>query len=104
MSNEALDAEGFLVSSELWTEELSRSMAKDQFDITLTDQHLKIILYFRDFYKKWGTLPMFKTIREQFSLDTLEINSQFQRGSSTARGVICKLAGMPKMLCIASGC
>ena len=104
MNAEAFDDEGFLINANLWTKELSKSMAKTQFDITLTDQQTKIILYIRDYYKKWETLPMLKTIRDEFGLTTSEIDEQFKRGSSTARGVICKLAGLPKMLCIASGC
>ncbi len=104
MGVETLDDEGFLINPDLWTEELSRSMAKTQFDITLTDQQSKIIIYIRDYYKKWETLPMLKTIRDQFGLTTSEIDELFKRGNSTARGVICKLAGLPKMLCISSGC
>lgn len=93
-----------MINPELWTDELSRSMAKTQFDITLTNRELKIIVYIRDYYKKWETLPMLKTIRDEFGLDASEIDELFKRGDSTARGVICKLAGLPKMLCIASGC
>ena len=104
MSIGAFDDEGFLINPDLWTEELSRNMAKNQFNITLSDLQLKMILYIRDYYRKWETLPMIKTIRDEFSLDASQIDEQFKRGSSTARGVLCKLAGLPKMLCIASGC
>jgi dissimilatory sulfite reductase related protein len=104
MSIAVFDDEGFLNNPDLWTEELSRNMAKTQFNITLTDRQSKIILYIRGYYKKWETLPMIKTIRDEFGLDASQIDEQFKRGSSTARGVICKLAGLPKMLCIASGC
>jgi TusE/DsrC/DsvC family sulfur relay protein len=104
MNNDALDNEGFLINPDLWTEELSRKMAKTEFNIMLTDQHLKIIIYIRDYYKRWETLPMLKTIRDEFLLTTSEIDDYFKRGNSTVRGVICKLAGLPKLLCIASGC
>jgi TusE/DsrC/DsvC family sulfur relay protein len=104
MNTEALDDEGFLKNPNQWTEKLSKKMAKAQFEITLTEQQIKILLYIRDYYIKWETLPMLKTLRDEFSLTTSEIDEQFKRGSSTARGVICKLAGLPKMLCIASGC
>jgi len=104
MSNNELDDEGFVKSPDLWTKKISRSMAKTQFNIVLTKQQLKIILYIREYYKKWETLPMLKTIRDEFGLDASEIDELFKRGSSTARGVICKLAGLPKMLCISSGC
>jgi TusE/DsrC/DsvC family sulfur relay protein len=104
MSNVEFDDEGFLINSDHWTEEISKNMAKSQFDIILNDQQLKIIFYLRAYYKKWETLPMLKTIRGEFGLDAEDIEKLFKRGNSTARGVICKLAGLPKMLCIASGC
>ena len=104
MNTEALDDEGFLTNPNLWTENLSKKMAKAQFEITLTEQQIKILLYIRNYYTKWETLPMLKTIRDEFDLTVSEIDEQFKKGSSTARGVICKLAGLPKMLCIASGC
>jgi len=104
MSGEALDSDGFMISPNIWTVELSRRMAKTQFGITLNDQQIEIIAYIRDYYKKWETLPMLKTIRDEFGLTASEIDEYFKRGSSTARGVICKLAGLPKLLCISSGC
>lgn len=104
MNTEALDDEGFLTNPDLWTEKISKKMAKAQFEINLTEQQIKILFYIRDYYLKWETLPMLKTLRDEFGLTASEIDEQFKRGSSTARGVICKLAGLPKMLCIASGC
>ena len=104
MCDAALDDEGFVKDLDLWSEELSKSMAKTQFDFKLTVQQSKIIAYTRDYYKKWETLPMLKTIRDEFGLEASEIDKLFKRGNSTARGVICKLAGLPKMLCISSGC
>ena len=99
-----LDEEGFLINSDLWTEALSRSIAEKQFGIVLTDLHVKIIRFVREYYKKWETLPMLKTIRDEFKLEAAQIDEMFKRGSSTSRGVICKLGGLPKMLCIAFGC
>jgi len=99
-----LDEEGFLNDSALWTEELSMMMAKEQFDISLTDLQMQVIRFIREYYLKWETLPMVKTIRNHFKLDADQLDEMFKRGKSTARGVMCKLAGLPKMLCIASGC
>lgn len=99
-----LDEEGFLINPDLWTEELSRSIAEKQFGMVLTDLHLKIIRFMREYYRKWETLPMLKTIRDEFNLEAAQIDEMFKRGNSASRGVICKLGGLPKMLCIASGC
>jgi TusE/DsrC/DsvC family sulfur relay protein len=104
MISNQLDDEGFLVDSNLWSEKLSREMAEKQFNIELTEKQLTIIIYMREYYKKWETLPLLKTLRNEFNLDVEQIDELFKRGNSTARGVICKLAGLPKLLCIASGC
>jgi TusE/DsrC/DsvC family sulfur relay protein len=104
MISNQLDDEGFLVDSSLWSEKLSREMAEKQFNIELTEKQLAVIIYMREYYKKWETLPILKTLRNEFNLDAEQIDELFKRGNSTARGVICKLAGLPKLLCIASGC
>ncbi len=99
-----LDEEGFLTDPDLWTEELSREMAEKQFNMVLTDLQMRVIHYTREYYMKWGTLPILMTIGREFDLKGGELDEMFKRGSSTSRGVICKLGGLPKMLCIASGC
>ena len=104
VDDNALDEEGFVKEPNTWTEELSKKMAKEQFSISLTDLQMQVIYFVREYYLKWETLPMVKTIRDQFKLDTDQFDDMFKRGKSTARGVVCKLSGLPKMLCIASGC
>jgi len=102
--DERLDEEGFVTDAKEWNEDLSKKMAETQFNMTLTEQHLQVILFVRKYYLKWETLPMVKTIRDQFNLDSSKLDEMFLRDKSTSRGVICKLGGLPKMLCIASGC
>ncbi len=99
-----LDEEGFLIDPDLWTEELSKKMAEKQFNMVLTDLHMKMIRYMREYYKKWETLPILLTISKEFNLKSKELDEMFKRGDSTSRGVMCKLGGLPKMLCMASGC
>jgi tRNA 2-thiouridine synthesizing protein E len=93
-----------LIDPDLWTEELSKKMAEKQFNMVLTDLHMKIIQYMREYYTKWETLPILLTISKEFNLKSQVLDEMFKRGGSTSRGVICKLGGLPKMLCIASGC
>jgi len=93
-----------LIDPDLWTEELSKKMAEKQFNMVLTDLHMKIIRYMREYYKKWETLPILLTISKEFNLKSQVLDEMFKRGNSTSRGVICKLGGLPKMLCMASGC
>jgi len=99
-----LDEEGFVTDPSLWTDELSRKMAEEQFNLVLTELHIQTIRFVREYYLKWETVPMMKTIREHFKMESEQLDEMFKRGKSSSRGVICKLGGLPKMLCIASGC
>lgn len=100
----ALDEEGFVRMPSLWSDSLAKQMAADQFKMELTDLHMQIICFVRDFYFKWETIPMMKTIKDHFKLGNGQLDELFKRGRSSSRGVICKLGGLPRMLCIASGC
>ena len=99
-----LDEEGFVRAPSLWSDSLAKQMAADQFKMELTDLHMKIICFVRDFYFKWETIPMMKTIKDHFKLLNGQLDELFKRGRSSSRGVICKLGGLPRMLCIAPGC
>jgi tRNA 2-thiouridine synthesizing protein E len=104
VEDNVLDKEGFVRNPSLWNEPLAKKMADNQFKIDLTDLHMQIICFIRDFYFKWEALPMVKTIKNNFNLSDDQLDKMFKRGRSSSRGVICKLGGLPKMLCIASGC
>ena len=98
------DNDGFLIDIYSWSEILAKQMAEKEFSIELTDLHMQIIQFVRDFYFKWEAVPMMKTIITNFKLGNGQIDEMFKRGRSSSRGIICKLGGLPKMLCIASGC
>jgi tRNA 2-thiouridine synthesizing protein E len=98
------DEEGFVEDPGLWSESLAVNMAREQFQIVISELHMNVIRFVREYYVKWEAIPMIKTIRDHFSLSVGQLNGMFKRSESSARGVICKLAGLPKMLCIASGC
>jgi len=98
------DDEGYLVNPRIWNEEIAEEIAKKQFGIALTEVHWSCIHSVRKYYEKWLSLPMVKTIREEAEITVEEFEGLFKRGSSSARGVLCKISGLPKMLCIAAGC
>lgn len=99
-----LDEEGFVKDPSLWSEDLAVNMAREQFKIVISELHMKVIRFVREYYVKWEAAPMIKTIRDHFNLSVEQLNGMFKRSESSARGAICKLAGLPRMLCIASGC
>ena len=99
-----LDSEGFLLDSGAWNEGVADEIAKKQLGIELTEQHWKCIRFVRNYHDKWLSMPMVKTIREEAGLTSEEFEGLFKRGTSSGRGVLCKVCGLPKMLCIAAGC
>ena len=99
-----LDQEGFVVDSKAWTEELAQKIASDQFNISLGDTQWRCIRFVREYYQKWGSMPMVKTIRDQAELSVEEFDRLFRHEPSSARGVLCKISGLPRLLCIAAGC
>ncbi len=99
-----LDDEGYLVDPKTWNEEIAREIAKKQFDVELAEAHWKCIRIVRAYYEKWSSLPMVKTIRDEGGLTADEFDQFFRKGASNARGVLCKISGLPKNLCIAAGC
>jgi tRNA 2-thiouridine synthesizing protein E len=98
------DEDGFLKDPNSWSSDIANAIAKKQFDIELTENHMRVINFVREYYFKWGAIPMVKAIRDAVGLSNVQLDELFKRGSSTARGVICKISGLPKLLCIASGC
>lgn len=98
------DDDGFVKTPDLWSDYLARQMAHDQFDIRMTELHMQTIHFVRAYYLKWGTLPMVRTIREHLKISNEQLEDMFKREGSSTRGVICKLSGLPRNLCIASGC
>lgn len=106
MGESIVDSEGFVKDPTLWTEDVAREIAKNRFNMDLTDLHMEIIRFVREYYLKWGSMPMVKTIRNKANLTDEQLTNLFKHsaGRGTIRGVICRISGLPKMLCIAAGC
>ncbi len=98
------DDEGYMVDSRMWNEEIAGEIAKRQFGMELTEAHWTCIRIVRQYYEKWSSLPMVKTIRDDAGITAEKFESLFKRGTSSARGVLCKISGLPRLLCIAAGC
>lgn len=99
-----MDAEGFFVDFNSWNEERAEKLARDQFNIELAERHWICIRIVREYYGKWGSMPMVKTIRNEANVTVEEFDDLFRRQTSSARGVLCKISGLPRLLCIAAGC
>ena len=102
--NNLLDEQGFAISSNSWTKELAEKIAIQQFSITLAEKHWTCVNFVREYYGRWGAMPMIKNIRANSGLTIDEFEFLFKADNSSARGVLCKIAGLPKLLCISTGC
>lgn len=98
------DEEGFLKNPDLWNLFLARKIAEDQFNIEMTELHIQAVNYVREYYEQWGTLPMVRTIRNHLKISSEQFDELFRRKESSARGVLCKISGLPRGLCTAAGC
>lgn len=98
------DDEGYLIDSKTWNEKVACEMAEKQLGMKLTEAHWTCIHIVRAYYEKWSSLPMVKTIRDEAKMTTDEFERLFKIGASNARGVLCKISGLPRNLCIAAGC
>jgi len=89
-----LNEEGFLAHPEEWTEDIARSLAKDQEDIDeLTQDHWAVIRFIRGYYEEKKLAPMVRAICKTTNLPLRQIYELFPSGP--AKGA-CKLAGLPK--------
>ena len=59
-----LDDQGFVIDAGSWTKELAEKSAQE-IDIELTDVHWTCIEIVREYYEKWQSMPMIKTIRDE---------------------------------------
>ncbi len=99
-----LDDQGFVVDTGSWTKDLAKKIAKEQFSIELTEAHWACIEIVREYYEKWESIPMIKTIRERAKISIDEFDRLFKHDQGSSRGVLCKISGLPKLLCISAGC
>ena len=58
----AVDDEGYLVNSEDWNEKAAHALAKNEGVGELTKDRLEIILFMRDYYKKYNFFPILRGV------------------------------------------
>ena len=104
MGESILDDEGFVKDSNLWTDDIALEIAKKQFNLDLTELHMNVVKFVREYYLKWGAVPMIKIIKDKVNLTDEKFNKLFNRTGVSTRGMICKITGLPRMLCIGAGC
>mgnify|MGYP001182532647 FL=1 len=88
------DADGFLLNSADWSEDVMHQMAKaDGFDIT--DEIRSYIMKAREMYSQTGTVPAVRVFAKEFGMDrkAKQLYDVFESGPMKK---IAKYGGLPK--------
>lgn len=91
-----LDEDGFLMRPEDWSCEVAEYFAKLE-GIELTGDHWKVINFLRDYYLKFGSVPMVRAISKATGFSARELYRLFPSGPLKQAA---RIGGLPKP----SGC
>lgn len=95
----AFDKEGFLLTLDLWTEEIAREIAQKE-NITLSQDHLDVIYLLRNFYQKHqvapANRPLVKLVKTQLSEDKGNSIYLLTLFPESPAKIAAKIAGLPK--------
>ena len=75
-----MDAEGFLVNPEDWTEKVAEELARAAGLPRLTEVQWQIVLFLRTFYLANGRAPLNRDIRREMGMNLLEVERLFPGG------------------------
>jgi tRNA 2-thiouridine synthesizing protein E len=88
-----LDAEGFFVHPEQWTEDMAPELAREHGIDELTDRHWVVLRFMRDAYIKNGTGPTIRTLGKVSGVPVKELYALFPKGPAKTAA---RIAGIPK--------
>lgn len=88
----ALDAEGFLVNRDDWSEEVARDMATSE-GYEMTDEMMNLIKTARAMYEEDGVVPPIRKFSKKMGVDSKHLYDIFKKGPMK---LICKWGGLPK--------
>jgi tRNA 2-thiouridine synthesizing protein E len=86
------DADGFFNDFYDWSEAAFRVLAEESGLVCITEQHLRVVRYLREFYAYHGRSPLNRQIKEGSGLSVLEVQHLFPEGIKQGAR---RLAGLP---------
>jgi TusE/DsrC/DsvC family sulfur relay protein len=90
--NVAFDNEGFFENFEDWSEEIFEALAGDSGILLITDLHLQVVRFLREFYAYNGRAPLNNELRKGTAMSLLELDGLFPEGLKQGAR---RLAGLP---------
>jgi len=88
-----LDAEGFFVHPEQWSEEMVPELARREGVDPLTDAHWKVIRFMRSEFEAKGAGPTVRVLGKTSGVSIKELYDLFPKGPAK---VAARIAGIPK--------
>ncbi|MBI3792512.1 MAG: TusE/DsrC/DsvC family sulfur relay protein [Gemmatimonadetes bacterium] len=89
----AVDAEGFLLHPEDWTEALAAEIARGAGIDELTPRHWLVVRFMRHRYLATGTAPTIRTLGKASGVEMKELYQLFPKGPAK---IAAKIGGIPK--------
>lgn len=88
-----VDADGFLVNPDDWTEEMAAEIAKEEGIEELTEGHWKVINFMRKDFKEKGQIPTIRRMKNAGGIPTGELYQLFPDGPAKKAA---KISGLGK--------
>jgi TusE/DsrC/DsvC family sulfur relay protein len=88
-----LDAEGYFLHPEQWTEAMAAEMARQNGIPELTERHWQVISFMRDTYLHTGSAPSIRTLGKASGVPIKELYQLFPKGPAK---LAAKIGGIPK--------
>jgi len=87
-----LDKDGFLADPKKWDDKVAVYFANLE-SVELTENHWNVINYVRDYYNKFGTVPMVRAISKATGFSTKQLYELFPAGPLKQAA---RIGGLPK--------
>jgi tRNA 2-thiouridine synthesizing protein E len=88
-----VDADGFLLHPEQWSEELAAQIAREHGIEELTDRHWQVVRFMRETYLSTGTAPSIRTLGKASGVPIKELYQLFPKGPAK---LAARIGGIPK--------
>lgn len=85
--------DGYLITPELWDEDLAVLIARDIGIQELNEKHWTVIHYVREYWERNGTAPLVRNVCQHMDIRLGVIYELFPMGP--AKGA-CRIAGLPR--------
>jgi TusE/DsrC/DsvC family sulfur relay protein len=88
-----VDAEGFMLKTEQWNEEIATAIAASNNIAALTDRHWLVVRFMRDRYLATGNAPSIRALGKESGVPVKELYELFPKGPAK---LAAKIGGIPK--------